>query len=87
MNMLYRFIILLELLYLSSCTYNVNNSTALMAFQDSLPNASIGFCIKDAETGKLIEEYNSRKSLRPASVLKLVRQASIIFFASIKPLP
>ncbi len=78
MNMLYRFIILLGLLYLSSCTYNVNNSTALMAFQDSLPNASIGFCIKDAETGKLIEEYNSIKSLRPASVLKLVTTATAL---------
>lgn len=37
-----------------------------------LKGASIGFCIMDAKTSEVIEEYNSKQLLIPASTLKLL---------------
>ena len=35
-------------------------------------HASVSLCIKDADNGEIITEYNSDKSLIPASVMKLI---------------
>lgn len=77
MRIIYIIIILFALLNLNSCTKKINNP-ALLSLLDSLPNASVGLCVKHVETGKIIEKYNSNKSLRPASVLKLVTTATAL---------
>jgi D-alanyl-D-alanine carboxypeptidase/D-alanyl-D-alanine-endopeptidase (penicillin-binding protein 4) len=45
---------------------------------DSLAHASISFCVLDATDGKPLLEYNSEKSLAPASIMKLVTSAAAI---------
>jgi serine-type D-Ala-D-Ala carboxypeptidase/endopeptidase (penicillin-binding protein 4) len=44
----------------------------------SLMHASVSICIEDATTGSTIFEYNSAKSLMPASVQKLITSAAAI---------
>lgn len=41
-----------------------------------MTRASVSLCILDASTGESVMEYNSEKSLTPASVLKLVTSAA-----------
>jgi serine-type D-Ala-D-Ala carboxypeptidase/endopeptidase (penicillin-binding protein 4) len=46
---------------------------------DSLTmHASVSLCVADAETGSVVMEYNSGKSLIPASVMKLVTSAAAL---------
>ena len=44
----------------------------LWASQELLEHASIGVCMQDAQTGEVISNYESQKSLVPASTLKLL---------------
>lgn len=71
MRILHTIVVILFLHCLSSCSGGMED-TALKTLIDSLPNASIGICIKEVETGKTIVDYNADKSLRPASVIKLL---------------
>jgi serine-type D-Ala-D-Ala carboxypeptidase/endopeptidase (penicillin-binding protein 4) len=43
-----------------------------------LKNASIAYCVLDAETGSVVAEYNSGQSLAPASTLKLLTTAAAV---------
>lgn len=43
-----------------------------------LKNASIGFCVQDAQTSQVLAEYNSHQSLIPASTLKLLTTSAAI---------
>lgn len=43
-----------------------------------LKNASYGFCILDAQSGKVIEEHNADMSLVPASTLKIVTTSAAL---------
>jgi D-alanyl-D-alanine carboxypeptidase/D-alanyl-D-alanine-endopeptidase (penicillin-binding protein 4) len=44
----------------------------------SMSHASISFYIADADNGKIVKDYNSLKSLTPASVMKLVTSAAAL---------
>jgi len=44
----------------------------------SMIHASVSLCVADAESGKLVLEYNSGKSLMPASVMKLISSAAAL---------
>ncbi len=72
----------LSILLFLAC-FNVSliaQETALDRFikNDSLAHASISFCVLDATDGKPVLEYNSEKSLAPASILKLVTSATAL---------
>lgn len=41
-------------------------------------HASVSLCVADAETGVVVMEHNSQKSLAPASVMKLVTSAAAL---------
>jgi len=43
-----------------------------------LQHASFSFCILDAQTGKVIQEYNAETSLVPASTLKIVTTSAAL---------
>lgn len=44
----------------------------------ALKYATIGLCVKDLETGKVVVSHNADKSLTPASVMKLVTTATAV---------
>jgi len=44
----------------------------------SMIHASISLCVADAENGEVMIEYNSGKSLTPASVMKLITSAAAL---------
>jgi len=62
-------------LFFSLCTFSQEVSLNKFLSDSSLVHASVSFCITEAETGFVVKEYNSRKSLIPASILKLVTSA------------
>jgi D-alanyl-D-alanine carboxypeptidase/D-alanyl-D-alanine-endopeptidase (penicillin-binding protein 4) len=45
---------------------------------NTLVNASWGFCLKKVSSGELITEYNSKQALTPASTLKIVTTAAAL---------
>lgn len=53
---------------------------ALQKFQNDpdLQNASWGFYAKSVKTGKVVAQYNARKSLTPASALKVITTATAL---------
>ncbi|MFI5171827.1 MAG: D-alanyl-D-alanine carboxypeptidase/D-alanyl-D-alanine-endopeptidase [Chitinophagales bacterium] len=50
----------------------LNGGIKALSLDADLMHASWGFCITDPKTGKIISEYNSEKSLMPASNMKVV---------------
>ena len=44
----------------------------------AMMHASVSLCVADAENGEIIIEYNSGKSLIPASVMKLITSAAAL---------
>ena len=44
----------------------------------SMINASVSFCVADIEKGEIVLEYNSQRSITPASVMKLITSAAAI---------
>ncbi len=54
--------------------------TAIQKFikEESLTPASVGICLLDVKTGKVVAQHDSKKSLSPASSLKLVTTATAL---------
>jgi len=50
----------------------------VISFQNDVPEASISFCVKDVLSGKVDCQYNSKRALAPASVLKLASTISAL---------
>lgn len=56
---------------------------AELATNDSMSHGTFGFCLATADSGKIIHEYNSDKSLQPASSLKIVTTGTALKIAGI----
>jgi serine-type D-Ala-D-Ala carboxypeptidase/endopeptidase (penicillin-binding protein 4) len=52
-----------------------NNTVQSFISDSSMRHASVSMCVRDAENGETIIDYNSDKSLIPASVMKLITSA------------
>lgn len=73
-----RTIVSVSLLFWSLCVFSQEKSVGKFLSDTSLVHASVSLCIADSETGEILEDYNSGKSLAPASVMKLVTSAVAI---------
>ncbi|MCX6256000.1 MAG: D-alanyl-D-alanine carboxypeptidase/D-alanyl-D-alanine-endopeptidase [Bacteroidia bacterium] len=70
------FIILLACLTLSS--FSQERSIETILSDSILMHASVSLCVANAENGGIVMEYNSGKSLVPASVMKLITSATAL---------
>jgi D-alanyl-D-alanine carboxypeptidase/D-alanyl-D-alanine-endopeptidase (penicillin-binding protein 4) len=70
------FIIALACLTLSS--YPQGSAFETFLSDTAMMHASVSLCIADADNGEMIMEYNSGKSLIPASVMKLITSAAAL---------
>jgi D-alanyl-D-alanine carboxypeptidase/D-alanyl-D-alanine-endopeptidase (penicillin-binding protein 4) len=61
--------------FLTLCSYSQERSFEVFLSDSSMIHAAVSICIADAENGEVIMEYNSGKSLTPASVMKLITSA------------
>lgn len=53
-------------------SYSQERAVHLFLSDTSMIHASVSLCVKDADSGETITEYNPVKSLVPASVMKLI---------------
>lgn len=53
----------------------INDFISELKKENELQNASIGLCALDAQTGTVVCEYDSKRSLSPASTMKIVTTA------------
>lgn len=73
-----KYFITLTLLFSGLCSYSQRNAIERLLADSSMLHASLSLFIADSENGKTVLEYNSEKSLTPASVMKLVTTAAAI---------
>ncbi len=59
-------------------TDTINQSLQKFQNDPDLQNASWGFYAKSVKTGKVVAQYNARKSLTPASALKVITTATAL---------
>lgn len=69
---------IISLTCLTIISYSQEKSGQTFPDDSSLVHASVSLCVADAETGKVIMEYNSGNSLIPASVMKLITSAAAL---------
>lgn len=72
------FIILFTFLTLSIFSQENQGSLEKFLSDTSLAHASVSIYIADPENGEVLSEYNSAKSLVPASVMKLITSAAAL---------
>lgn len=70
-----RSIIFIILLSLSLCSYSQEESLQKFLSDSSMIHASVSLCIAEIDNREYILEYNSDRSLTPASVMKLITTA------------
>jgi serine-type D-Ala-D-Ala carboxypeptidase/endopeptidase (penicillin-binding protein 4) len=68
--------LLLILIWLPCIVVSQEKSLEAFVNDSAMIHASISFCVLDAVTGEQVFEYNSGKSLTPASILKLITSAA-----------
>jgi serine-type D-Ala-D-Ala carboxypeptidase/endopeptidase (penicillin-binding protein 4) len=71
-----RIAILSILLFLPITSYSQQSKITEFLSDSSLMHSSVSLCIIDADSGKIISQYNPDKSLTQASILKLVTTAA-----------
>lgn len=71
------YLIILFIIFTSD-SFSQNGITGIFLADTSLKNGSVSICIKDPASDSVILEYDSFRSLAPASVLKLVTSACAI---------
>ena len=59
-------------------SYSQERAVQLFLSDTSMTHASVSLCIKDADNGQTITEYNAGKSLTPASVMKLITSGAAL---------
>jgi len=64
--------LLAALILLTQFSFSQQNLPGLFLSDSSMIHSSVSICIKDADNGETIMEYNPGKSLIPASVMKLI---------------
>lgn len=74
----YPFIILLLSLSYISLSVNAQSGLAQLLQNPALKHASVGICVKDLTSGKIVASHNPQASLTPASVMKLITTATAI---------
>lgn len=62
-------------LFLTLSSFSQERSLEQFLTDSSMIHASVSLCVVDAENGEPVLEYNSGKSLTPASVMKLITSA------------
>ena len=72
MTEMVRFSLLITLLLITRITFSQDRALQLFLSDTSMIHASVSLFIKDTDNGEVISEFNSGRSLIPASVLKLV---------------
>jgi D-alanyl-D-alanine carboxypeptidase/D-alanyl-D-alanine-endopeptidase (penicillin-binding protein 4) len=73
-----RIIFIISFGYLTLNSFSQGRSIEDFFSDSALIHASVSLCISNTKTGDIIKEYNSGKSLIPASVMKLVTTAAAI---------
>jgi D-alanyl-D-alanine carboxypeptidase/D-alanyl-D-alanine-endopeptidase (penicillin-binding protein 4) len=66
------------LAFLSVGSFSQEKSSETFYADSSLLHASVSLCVAEAETGKIIIDYNSGISLAPASVMKVITSAAAL---------
>ena len=67
-----RISLFIPLLLITCLAYSQERAIQLFLSDSSMMHASVSLCIKDADNGKTISDYNPDRSLIPASVMKLI---------------
>jgi serine-type D-Ala-D-Ala carboxypeptidase/endopeptidase (penicillin-binding protein 4) len=62
----------------SVCLFSQESSFKALLTDSAMIHASVSMCVADAENGIKVYEYNSGKSLIPASVMKLITSAAAL---------
>jgi serine-type D-Ala-D-Ala carboxypeptidase/endopeptidase (penicillin-binding protein 4) len=73
-----RAIFVLSSVCLTICSYSQEISLNSFLSDTAMLHASVSLCVKDAENGKEVLEYNPGKSLIPASIMKLITSAAAL---------
>ena len=73
-----RFIISVVFTLISINSFSQENPIGLLLSDSSMNHAALSLCIIDADSGKVILQHDSGKSLMPASVMKLITTAAAI---------
>src|SRR5450759_3243939 len=69
---------IISLACLTLCSFSQERSFETFLSDSSMMHASVSLCVADAENGEVVMEYNSGKSLIPASVMKLITSAAAL---------
>jgi len=69
---------IISLASLALCSFSQQKSIESFISDSVMLHASVSFCVADANNGEVVTEYNSGKSLIPASVLKLITSAAAL---------
>jgi len=67
-----------SLVFLHFLSYSQERSLDELLSDSAMVHASVSFCIRDVNNGELVMDYNSEKSLAPASVQKLITTAAVL---------
>jgi serine-type D-Ala-D-Ala carboxypeptidase/endopeptidase (penicillin-binding protein 4) len=67
-----RYLLFISSLFISLCSFSQKGSIEKFLSDSSLVHASVSICVEDADSGTVILEYNSGRSLIPASIQKLI---------------
>lgn len=78
---MYKIVTLLLLIVIPLCNYSQSNIDEILDLykkDKDLKYASYSFCVLDAQSGKLVKEYNSDLALVPASTLKIITTSAAL---------
>jgi len=69
---------IISLAFLTLCSFSQARSIEKLLSDSAMIHASVSLCVADSENGEVMMEYNSGKSLTPASVMKLITSAAAL---------
>ncbi len=75
---MYKSLFFISLFLFPYFTFAQEKSLESLLSDSSMVHASLSLCIANAENGETVIEYNSGKSLMPASIMKLITSAAAI---------
>ncbi|MCX6320598.1 MAG: D-alanyl-D-alanine carboxypeptidase/D-alanyl-D-alanine-endopeptidase [Bacteroidia bacterium] len=69
---------IISLTSLTLCLFSQERSFETFLSDSAMMHASVSLCVADADNGEIVMEYNSGKSLIPASIMKLITSAAAL---------